>query len=222
VPALVALLLLVLFSLLLLRGAFGWVNGHFPPGEGGVLELLARWTLRVVALLASVGVSLLASLTLASPLSSAALDGLVRVHARALGLPEAPHVPWAEGAGRALASALVGVAVGAPFALLVAAVNFVFPAATVVTGPLAALVSGYVVAWNLLDYPLGVRGVTLAERGRWMLARPALITGFASSAALLLFVPGLGLLLLPAGVVGAEMVVERAGEFRRALPGDPR
>ena len=216
VPAGIACAALVLLGALFVHFAFRWVDGVIPPTRGAFLFLL-RTTLQLIALVVSTGVALFASLTLASPLSSASLDALVRVYDAAVGAPPGPAVPWTQGAARALASSLVGIAIGGPVAVLIAIVDFVVPAAAVVLVPLGTLVGGYVLAWNLLDYPLGLRGVTLGDRARWMGRHAALVTGFAVSASTLLVLPGLGLLLLPAGVIGAAIVVDKGG-----IPGDQR
>ncbi|MGO8997634.1 MAG: EI24 domain-containing protein [Polyangiaceae bacterium] len=209
VPALVACLLVLALGWGLIHLALGAVAA-FVTG-GGALHTAARLLLDVIASLVAAAVAVYLALTLASPLSAKALDGLVRAHDEADGAPPYPRIAWATSASRALAPALIGLAVGVPVTLLVALVDFVFPAAVVLMLPLGTLVSGYVIAWNLLDYPLGLRAVRLVDRARWMGQRMALVTGFALSSSLLLLVPGLGLLLLPAGVVGAAIIVERGG-----------
>jgi len=210
-----------------LAASLGWLLVHVTMGwaaslvaTGGVLRAAARLVLDFIAVVVSVALALFGSLTLASPLSATALERLVRIHDERVGAPAYPRTPWITSASRALGASLLGLAVSIPVTLVVTIVDALFPPAAVVLVPLGTLVSGYVIAWNLLDYPLGLRAVTLGERARWMASRVALVTGFALSSSLLLLVPGLGLLLLPAGVVGAAMVVD--GGKLPAPPSSPR
>jgi CysZ protein len=213
VPSLVASLLFVGLGWLFLHLSLSWVASLLPaPGLGGAF---LRALLDIVLAGVSLAIALFLSLTLASPLSATALEGLVRVRDKEAGAPGYPETAWGTSAGRALGAGLIGLAVGTPVSLAVLVVDFAFPPAAVVMVPLGLVVSAYVVAWNLLDYPLGLRAMSLPERARWMRDHFWRVTGFGASASLFLFVPGIGLLLLPAGVVGAAIVV---GSARRPLP----
>jgi CysZ protein len=62
-------------------------------------------------------------------------------------------------------------------------------------------------AWDLMDYPLSVRGAGVRVRLRWFSANFGAAMGFGISIALVFLVPGAGLLFLPAGVAGATRLV---------------
>jgi uncharacterized protein involved in cysteine biosynthesis len=65
------------------------------------------------------------------------------------------------------------------------------------------------VAWNLLSYPLTLRGVGARERVRLLSRHAPAVLGFGAAFAAISLVPGAALLLLPAGVVGATRLSER-------------
>ncbi len=63
-------------------------------------------------------------------------------------------------------------------------------------------------AWDLLDYPFGLRGMRVRERLRFIRANFRAVLGFGACASLVLVIPGVGLLvLLPLGVAGATHLV---------------
>ena len=87
-------------------------------------------------------------------------------------------------------------------------IGLVFPPAIVVTVPLKLTVGALVVAWDLLDYPFGLRGVRVRERIAFIRANFRSVLGFGACASLVLLIPGVGLLvLLPLGVAGATQLV---------------
>ena len=87
--------------------------------------------------------------------------------------------------------------------------NFFFPPAAIVTIPLKVLVCSWMVAWNLLDYPLGLRGMGLSARLKWVGQHFGAFTLFGFLWAMVAVVPGIILLLLPMGVAGATRMVLR-------------
>ena len=83
------------------------------------------------------------------------------------------------------------------------------PGAALLLLPLQALPIALGLAWNLLDYPLTLRGVQLRARWQLLRGRPAPIFGFGLCMALGSLVPGAALLLLPVGVAGAAELALR-------------
>jgi uncharacterized protein involved in cysteine biosynthesis len=77
------------------------------------------------------------------------------------------------------------------------------PGAALVLLPLQSVPLALGLAWNLLDYPLTVRGVRARERFALLRQHPAPILGFGLCMAAATCIPGAALLLQPAGVVGA-------------------
>jgi CysZ protein len=176
--------------------AHRWLGDGFGAGLVGVLLAIAAVLLAVI-----IGVSL------AQPLSGWALDGIVRAQDRDLGVAQAPEQPLVHAALRSLVAALVALAVGVPIVGGLTVIGWLFPPALVVTLPLKLVVASLLLAWNLLDYPLGLRGVGVGARFGWCASRFGAVLGFGLAAGLLFAVPGLGLLALPCGVAGAARLV---------------
>lgn len=178
---------------------------HHALGEGVGATLLGT-VLAVAGLL----LALLVGVSLAQPLSGWALDGLVREQDRALGLPPCPEQPLGRAALRSLGSALLALAAGLPLVAGLTLVGWLVPPAAVVTLPLKFLVASLLLAWDLLDYPLGLRGAGLGARVGWCTRNLGAVLGFGLAAMVVFVVPGLGLLALPCGVAGAARLVARA------------
>jgi CysZ protein len=165
-----------------------------------------RWTHGVYVVLLAIPVVLLAlvlALTLAQPLSGWALDGIVRAQRRELGLPELPSGGVVAAMLSSLGAALLGLAIGTPLIVLLTVVAWVAPPAVFVTVPLKILVGALMIAWDLVDYPLAMRGTRLGDRLRWAGRNFGAFCGFGLAATAFFAVPGLGLLALPCGVAGA-------------------
>lgn len=59
---------------------------------------------------------------------------------------------------------------------------------------------------DFIDVPLSVRGWSLRQKLALLVTHKALTAGFGAAAFATLFIPGLNLLLLPAGIVGATVL----------------
>ena len=94
-------------------------------------------------------------------------------------------------------------------ALLLWIVGLVVPPLWPLIALLHAVLVSVAVAWNLLGYPLTLRGVRARERTRLMLRYAPAVLGFGAAFAAVSLVPGAALLLLPAGVVGATRLTEQ-------------
>ena len=66
-----------------------------------------------------------------------------------------------------------------------------------------------VLAWDFLDYPLGLRGLGVRARLRWVRRHFGAFTLFGVLWAGLCVVPGVVLVLLPMGVAGATRMILR-------------
>jgi CysZ protein len=172
----------------------------------------SRYTHGVYVVLLAVPAVLLAivvALSFAQPLSGWALDGIVRAQRRELGLPELPHVSVAGTMLASAGSALLALLVGAPVIAALTVVGWAAPPALVVTVPLKIVVGALMVAWDLVDYPLAMRGATLRQRLRFAWQHFGSFLGFGLAATAFFAIPGLGLIALPCGVAGAAQLVER-------------
>jgi CysZ protein len=179
------------------------VNPESTWGEAAV------WALRVVSWLVGLLVSFLIALALAQPLSGFALEKIAQKQGQALtGRPgPEPSFLLALWLGLKVALATVFVAVVLLGGLLV--IGLLFPPALVVTVPLKVLVTGWLLAWDFVDYPLGLRGYGLRRRLGWVSRHFLAYTTFGLAWALVLLIPGVALLVLPMGVAGATRLVVR-------------
>jgi len=202
VPVLVAGVLFVA----LVAGLGTLFRTWVPEGDG-----LGPILLGVVAWLLAVVLAFLFSLALAQPLSGFALDALVRHQETALDHRVVyPETSAFRTGIRALGVTLTALAITLPVLAVLTTVTFLVPPAGVVTVPLKFAVTGMGVAYDFLDYPLGLRALGVRERITFITRHPGAVLGFGLSAAVCLLVPGVGLVLLPVGAVGAARLVVAA------------
>ena len=203
---------------------FGWASVAWLPGfiEGWVepestAATVGTVTLQILVTMLAVVAAGLLSFSLAQPLSGPALEHLVRLQERDLGLGERPQTNFFVDIGRSLQSLLVGYALGLPPLLVLFVVDILFPPAMVVTVPLKLLVTSYVIAWDLCDYPLTVQGLKVGERVRIVARHWSAVLGFSFALALASLVPCLLFLFLPGGVAGAARLVAEIERYERSI-----
>lgn len=189
-----------------------WEAGKALAGD----SKFGTWTLAVV--LGSLGavLAVLLALTLAQPCSGFALEAICRAHERKLVGRATPGIPYFASLWRNLKVILATLVLGSGAMLILFAAEFFFPPAAVVTIPLKVLVGGWLMAWNFLDYPLGLRRLGFRASVRWVFRHFWAVTVFGVAWWSLVLFPGAVLFLLPMGVAGAaQMVVEADGVPRR-------
>jgi CysZ protein len=176
------------------------------PGLENALGGLGAGALRFIGIVlaAVLGVFIAAFVTPA--VSAPALERLVLLRERALGLTPRPAAGFVQEFWCALQAQLVAIAFSVPLLGLLWVVTLIAPPAAVVTVPLKLTVLALSVAWSLLDYPLSLRGVALSARLRLMRADSARVLGFGLSIAAIFSVPLLPLVLLPAAVAAAAEI----------------
>lgn len=188
-----------------------------------VLGSLAVWgaaslgSSLVVHIALGVGLVLLAvllAMALAQPLAGPFLDRLVALQEEALGLAPPPPEPFARSFARSLRVTFAGLLVALPLLALLTVVGLLVPPALVVTMPLKGLLSAALLAWDALDYPLSRRGWGVRERLRWMTERKGDVLGFGIAAAVLLLIPGAGLVAIPVGITGATRLSAEGASAR--------
>ncbi|MGZ3422523.1 MAG: EI24 domain-containing protein [Polyangiales bacterium] len=210
VPIVVFLAILGLASTLGIMGVEHFVA---PSLAGGGAWQWAALLLRVLLWAVAVLVGLLVAIALAQPISGFALEALARRQGRALGAPDLPELSGSF--FRSLRVNLFGLMVTLPIVLALTVLAIFVPPLAVVTVPLKFLVSALMLAWDLFDYPLSVRGAGVRARMQWFSENFGAALGFGVSIAVIFLVPGAGLLFLPAGVAGATRLVVTA---ERQLP----
>jgi CysZ protein len=193
--------ILLVVSALLVWASFGGLRPLVAGwvGEGWFWHAVLPWLAAIVASC----FGFLVALVVTPPLSAPALEHIVALRERDLGLePRTPIGLFAEiWCGiRALA---FGAALALPVLLICFVVDLFVPLAWVVTFPVRWFVMSLSVAWNLFDYPLTLRGVAVRDRWELMRTNYRTVLGFGLSFAALFWVPGFGILLLPIGVAAA-------------------
>jgi CysZ protein len=207
VPAATALVLAVGLGFAGAHFALAWTHRVF--GEGVGEKLLAVVSVSVVVLLAIV-----LAVSVAQPLSGWALDGIVRAQVRALGDEPIEDPPRFAAMARSAASSLLALAVGVPTIAGLAIVGWLVPPAAIATFPLKVVVTALLLAWDLLDYPLALRGISMGARVGWCARQMGAVLGFGLAATVFFAVPGVGLLALPCGVAGATRLAHRVDQER--------
>jgi uncharacterized protein involved in cysteine biosynthesis len=153
--------------------------------------------------------SLLIALALAPVLSAPALEHLVRLQEQALGAAPRPARGFWYELRCELETQLLALALLTPFALALWVLGVVAPPLAPLLAALHALLVSLAVAWNLLGYPLTLHGMRARPRLRLLSAHALPVLGFGAAFATVSLIPGVALLLLPAGVAGATRLTER-------------
>ncbi len=205
---------LVLLALATGLGALGlWGSWHLVSAIVAGSSAWAdagRWLLEILLGGVAVLVAVLSAFAFAQPLSGAALEAISERQELALGgLARAKPRFW-DNLVRSIAVNVLGLAVSLPLFALLTLIELFAPPAAVVTIPLKFILSALLLAWDLLDYPLGLRAVNVGARLRFFGRNLLPLLVFGSFGAIVLLVPGFGLLLLPFGVAGATRLVVRA------------
>jgi CysZ protein len=182
---------LVLPKISLWIGATTWVG------------LVGAWLLKALAVLLALMLAALLGFAFAQPLSGPALNRIVTAVESKLGAPAWPATSLLDDMAKGLKSVGVASLFGLPILLVLFLVNFFFPPAAVVTFPLKVLTVAILIAWDLCDYPLSLRGLPIGARIAFMKRHLGAMLGFGAGLSLISLIPGAVLLVLPAGVAGA-------------------
>jgi CysZ protein len=180
-------------------------------GLGPLVRTLLPW----FAAAAATVLGWLVALAATPPICAPALEHIVALRERDLGLEAHPAIGFFAEVWCGVRALVFGAALAIPVLAVATLVDLFIPLAWVVTIPIRWVVLSLSVAWNLFDYPLTLRGVPIRER--WMLVRSHLrpVMGFGLSFAALFSLPCLSVLLLPVGVAAAAELV---GRIRQTLP----
>jgi uncharacterized protein involved in cysteine biosynthesis len=211
IPTALATILFFGLAGLAVWGGSDLADRVFASTSSGVWATAGTVAVRIVLWLVGIVLAFLVALSLAQPLSGFALDAIARRQAAELGLPSWPDQPFVVSALRSLRVSLSALVISLPILALLSIVTLLVPPASVVTIPLKFLVTGLAVAFDFLDYPLSLRGEGVRSRLSFVRRHFLATLGFGTAAALLLLIPGVGLVLLPLGVAGATRLVAAAG-----------
>lgn len=213
IPVLVATLLFGGLGALAIWGGSELTARIVDPTSTSTLSAVGAWTLKILFWLVGFVVAFVVAISLAQPLSGFALDAIARKQEVALGGKTWPDQPLVASALRSLRVSLTALAVSLPILAVLAIITFFVPPASVVTVPLKFVVTGLTIAYDFLDYPIGLRGGGVSARFTFVKENFWAVLGFGVAAAAVLLIPGIALLLLPFGVAGATRLVV-AGDTR--------
>ncbi len=206
VPALAFALLALTFS------AFGiWlaasVTSRLDVASSGAWAVLGQWLLRIALSALAIACALIASALLAQPSSAPALDALSSMTSESLGAKPTDPASWLSACLRSVRVVLASLLVSVPIFTVLMAISVLIPGGAVVGVPLQFVLSGLVLAWDILDYPLSARGLGVRARVPYFRAHAPAIVSFGCILAAATMVPGLGLFALPVAVVGGTWMV---------------
>jgi CysZ protein len=206
VPVVFALVLAVGCGALGIWGASALAD-HIVGAPSGALAVVLAWVLRLLLGALALFVAVVVAMSLAQPLSGFALERIARAQDKRLGGREWPEQALGTSMLRSLQVTFTALALGLPALAALTLITIVAPPAAVVTVPLKFVVTALMIAWDFLDYPLSVRGVSVGGRMRFLGSHFWMVLGFGLASGLVLLIPGVGLFLLPIGVAGATRLV---------------
>jgi len=201
VPALVFGVLEVSFVMLSLRVLSPWVRGALA-GQGAVRSLgvsALSWLSVAVGCVVGWFVAALLSPILSAP----ALERIVALVEADLGARPRRAIGALGEFACGLRAAVLGVALFVPPVFALTLLEFALPPVSIVTTPVKFALGALAVAWNLLDYPLTLRGIGARARIAFVKTHAASSLGFGAAFALSFWLPCCGILLLPVGVAAA-------------------
>ena len=229
VPALVLVALALLLGWAAVTAVNAWVDGWLGSATswyGKASASLLSWLGSILGAI----LGLLVALALSPPLSAPALERIVGLAERELGVPARSPIGFLAEIWCGLRAQAFAALFAVPTLALLWIAELLFAPAVFVTVPLKLLVSALCLSWTLFDYPLTLRGVRMRERLGLVLRHKAAAVGFGLGFALLFWLPCFGVLLLPVGVAAATRLVWRMldsspdllPELPRASSGPPQ
>jgi len=213
VPAVVFVLLEAAFVAASWRFLKPWVNGELAGG--GALQHVGASALSWVSVMLAAALGWLMSAFFAPMFSAPALERIIAIAELDLQAPARAPLGFISEFWCGARSLLLSSAVTLPMVLLLTLLEIVAPPTAVVATPLKLLLGALGVAWGLFDYPLTLRGIGARQRFLFMSRHWAVVLGFGVAFSLVFWLPCLGIIMLPVGVVAATRLY---WEIERAAP----
>jgi CysZ protein len=203
-PALLVLSLIPIVvtavGVLVVAFALGWAFGQLL-GEwlDADFRALLQATVFVVALLAAYFFYLPLARVVLAPFAEALSR---KTHAISMGASYRSE----SSAWRAIREGLKLAMLHALIAIAAIAAGILFPP---IGAPVGVAIAIFLCSLDFFDIPLAARGLPLGRKLRLIFSQPSLALGFGLAAYLMLLVPGLNLLSLPVGVIGATLLTDQ-------------
>lgn len=230
-------LLLVLAVKFLLPALVGWLTPEHAPAflsperlpgflvsVGGALRWLWAWVIWLVCFLLT-GVLLVASFTTVGMVLAAPFNDMLSEWVEADLMGRASQRPLTlanllEDVGRTMGNAARQMLVVVAVFLVTLPLNLVPLVGSLVYTLLNGVVACWYSAMEYVDLPMGRAGWTLRARREWAWARRRGVFGFGVGAYVVLLVPLLGLVVMPAAVAGGTLLYVELGAASGAPPPD--
>lgn len=207
-PPLLALSLVpVLLTIVLLSSlAFGsvWAIGNLLGEPADELSAGLKFMMQVIVLFAALFIGVVLYLPLTRVILAPFTESLARrTHATVYATPlPLSEMHWM----RAMWEGLKLVSLQIVLALFIVLISIFVP----VIGPIIGFLAGTVFcAMDFLDIPLSARGLPMRRKFRCLWDNKAVALGFGTVGYLMLLIPLINLLALPAGIIGATILCER-------------
>ena len=216
IPAVLSLLLVVgaLILLMVYLGSVGaaltWFANDWPEGGRQIIRLAAEVAIVVVAVFVAVFTYTALTLIIGDPFYEVISKGVDdRAGGAVGGGAVQAEVPWYRSLRWNLVDSLrllvLSVSLSVPLFLL----GFVPVVGQTVVPALDAVVGGWLLAVELTGIPFNRRGLRLRDRRRALRAHRALALGFGIPVFVMMLVPFLGVLVVPAAVAGGTLLTRR-------------
>lgn len=211
-----ALIPALIFTILLFTFAIPGTWGMYSITNRMIQQDTSRWKkygiliFRIVLYIVAIFLSLILALITAQPLSAPALESLVRAQERQLKYPNRPEEGFCASIWRSIRVALISICVSLCIFIGLTFTEFFFPPLVILTTPLKFLATAFILAYDIIDYPLSLHLFGVRERTPWFRKYLRATLGFGLAMEVICFIPGAFLLLLPAGVCGATILVVAA------------
>jgi CysZ protein len=213
VPAVVLVVLSLTGLFLAVHFVAPALVARLPPPES-IFGRFGVGLLRVVAVVVAGGAGVFVAASCAPALAGPALERIILLREKELGLPERDPVPFFTEIAYGLRAQLLAFAVGAPILAVLWVSTLAFPPLAVVTFPLKLATALALLVWSLLDYPLSMRGVRLRDRLKLLRRQAPAAAGFGAGIALLFAIPFGAIVLLPVAVAAATELTAASGASR--------
>jgi CysZ protein len=211
-----ALIPAVIFTLLLFTFAIPGVwtmhsfTHHLIQKHASRWAHISIWLFRVVLYIVAIFISLILALITAQPLSAPALESLVRAQERELKYPNRPEEAFCSSIWRSIRVAIVSIIASLCIFIVLTVIEIFLPLTVIITTPLKFIATGFILAYDIIDYPLSLHLLGIRERTPWFRHYLWATFGFGLAMEVIFLIPGAFLLLLPAGVCGATILVVAA------------
>ncbi len=191
-----------------------WVSGELA--FGGTLRHVGATALSWVSVLLAAAVGWLVSAFLAPTFSAPALERIIGIAETDLLAPARAPLGFIAEFWCGARSLLLSAGLTLPLVIALTLLEIVAPPTAVAATPLKLLLGALGVAWGLFDYPLTLRGIGARQRLQFMRRHFSVVLGFGVAFSLVFWLPCLGIVMLPVGVVAATRLY---WEISAAEPG---